>query len=207
MRVAVMGASGKVGRQLTAELLKRGHTVTALVHSSKLGVPPNSKLHVVSGDIHSSSDIAAAIKGSDAIVSTLGSWGTKSKDIVSAATKNLIPAMQKAGIKRFVSVTGNAAILPGENLTLIQNLSRRALLVIAKPILSDAEEHLRLLHDSDLDWTAIRSPVMTNSNKPNYKLASKPFAPWAVVSRTGVVMALADIIEDGSFSNQAPFIS
>ncbi len=206
MRITILGASGKIGRRLTDELLARGHDITAVVHTNTVK-NNHPKLNVLQGDVYVPSDIKKAIEGSDVVVCALGSWGAKSKYIVSTATINLIPAMKSAKITRFVSVTGGAARSPDEKEPLIQKMTRILLSLIAKPILVDAEEHLRLLSDSNLDWTAVRSPVMTNSNYKNYNLSKEPVAPWATISRNAVVTSLADLVENKTYLKQAPFIT
>lgn len=206
MHITVFGASGKVGTLVTKKLIANGHTITAQVHHSNLVGIDTDKVTIVRGDIHESSVVAKAIKGSDAVVCALGSWGTKSKDIVSAATKEIIPAMETAGIKRFVSVTGGAANLVNEQHSFTNNISHALLSIMAKPILLDAEEHLRLLAESKLEWTAVRSPVMTTWGNSRYKLVNKPLVMWATVSRTAVVDALVNLLETKSFTRQAPYI-
>lgn len=207
MRITILGASGKIGLRLTKALLERGHEITALVHSKGLEGIDSEKLHSVKGDIHNLSDIEKAIAGSEVVVSTLGSWGTKSKDIVSSATKNVVPAMETAGIKRFASVTGGGAWMPDEKQTGIQGMGHSLLGLMAKPILVDAETHLRLLNESTLDWTAIRSPVMMNDKTTKYKLEMEPPSLIATISRPAVVAALVDVIENNTFLKQSPFIT
>ncbi|MDB5182517.1 MAG: NmrA family protein [Candidatus Saccharibacteria bacterium] len=207
MRITVLGASGNIGQRVTKLLLEHGHEVVAMVHSKDLPGLDSAKLHVIKGDVHNPGDINKAISGSDAVVSTLGSWGTKTKDIVAAATKNLIPAMQKAGINRFVSITGSGACLPGEAKPISLALTRLLLKTLQKPVLTDAEKHLRLLNESNLDWTALRSPVMTNKSLTSYVLRLKPFSPLANISRQAITIALVEVIEKNTFSKQAPFIS
>ena len=206
MRITILGASGKVGQLLTTALLSRGHEITAFVHNKPLTDAGSESLRIVSGDVNNIEDLKKAINGSGVVVSCLGSWGTKKKDIVSAATKNVIPAMESAGIKRIISVTGGAARTPNEIEPFIQKATRSLLGLIAKPILFDAEEHLRLLTLSDLDWTAIRSPVMTNNKSDTFKLTMDSLAPWAMVSRHAVVKALIEVVENNTFIKQAPYI-
>lgn len=207
MRITILGASGKVGFRLTKLLLEHDHEVNALVHNKDLPGLESSKLHIIKGNIHNKTDIEKALTGSTVVVSTLGSWGTKTKDIVSSATKNLIPAMQAASIKRFVSVTGGAAHLPHETESISRKITRLMLGLVAKPILADAEEHLRLLSKSALEWTALRCPVMTNKQSTSYKLSLIPPSPLANISRQAVVLALLETIEKDNFNKQAPFIS
>jgi len=206
MKIVVFGASGRVGSLLVEKLHDKGHELTVFVHTSG-DFAESAKLRVIKGDIHNPEDVFNAVKNQDVVVSTLGSWGTKTKDIVSTATKNIIPAMEQYDVKRFVSVTGSAAKTLGEKLTFVQTISRLALLVFARPIVKDAETHLALLSHCNIDWTALRSPVMTRAVKTDYELGLKPSAPWAVISRISVVNALVELTEKEKFVRQAPFIT
>lgn len=207
MKVTVFGASGKVGRLLTTELLDKGYDVTAFVHSNKLDIQGKPRLKIITGDIHNPADVARAIYGSDAVVCALGSWGSKKKDIVCASTVNIVPAMEEAGIKRFVSVTGAVAKLPAEKFTFIQLAGRLMFGRFALPILLDAEQHLKILQQSHLSWTVLRSPPMTNKDTKIYHLSLSSPAPWASISRYGVAKAMVDLIEKDTFICEAPYIS
>jgi len=207
MHIALFGASGKVGSQLLNVLLERGHNVTVLVHNKKLKLAEVPNLKIITGDIYNPADVFKVIDSCEVVVSTLGSWGSKNKDIVSTATKNIIPAMEKARVKRFVSVTGGSAKLPNEKFSLIPNAMHFILGFTAKPIVNDAEEHLRLLASSNLDWTSIRAPIMTNQDTSKYRLSMEPVQPWATISRHAVVTAMLNVIENDTFHAAAPFIS
>lgn len=207
MRITILGASGNIGHRLTKALLDNGHEVTAFVHSNDLTGISSEKLHIVKGDVHNPSDVQEAVAGSEMVVSTLGSWGSKTKDIVGTAIENAVPAMQASGIKRIVSLTGSAARVPGQIETFTEKTTRFLLSAIAKPILTDGEKSLRILSESKLDWTVIRSPAMSNKKSAEFKLSDKSSAPWARISRGAVVAALVELIEKGGFSEQAPFIS
>ena len=98
MRITIFGANGRVGHLVVEGAMDAGHDVTAFVHhESKF--PKNTKLKVVQGDIHDAKDVARAVKGADVVISALGSWGTKRKDIVSSGMANIIPAMQAAKVE------------------------------------------------------------------------------------------------------------
>ncbi len=206
MKITVFGASGQVGQLVVAELLKRGHSVTAYTHS-KSPFTPQSNLKIIHGDIHVQTDVTAALTGSDVVISALGSWGTKSKDILATAMMSIIPVMEQAGQKRIVSLTGSAAMFSGDELTLGQKLMRRIFMLVAKPILVDGEKHMALLEASRLDWTVVRSPVMNDKGQPQaYMLKNKLPGPFASINRASVAIALADLAEKPDFIKQAPVI-
>ena len=59
MRFLIFGANGRTGSLATAEALKRGHTVTALVRSS-FSMQPHEGLTIVEGTPHNQSDVERA---------------------------------------------------------------------------------------------------------------------------------------------------
>jgi len=73
-------------------------------------------------------------------------------------------------------------------------MSHSLLKVVAKKILFDSEEHLRILSESNINWSSVRSPNMTNKRSASYKLSMIPAAPWATISRNAVVAAMVEII-------------
>jgi putative NADH-flavin reductase len=206
MRVVVIGASGKVGRQVVELALERGYSVVATVHSHN-PFEERSNLTVIKLDIKAPSSLAEALAGSQAVVVTLGSWHTKTKDIVSSGIKAIIPAMEKAGISRIITVTGAGALFAQDTPTVFDRGIHRLLGFAAGKILRDAEEHLRLLEASNLNWTAVRAPVMTRSRSTSYHLDSKKLAaPWATIPRAAVVACIVDQITDTHYLKQAPVI-
>ncbi len=208
MRIAIFGASGKVGRLVVKGALDAGHDVTAFAHHDPK-FAKDSRLRIVRGDIHDSKDVAAAVKGADVVISALGSWGTKTKDIVGSGIANIIPAMEAAGAERIISLTGADARADGDKLGLLHRLTHAAIQVTPpRKILADGERHIRLLEQSGLDWTVIRSPVMNEKGDPKgFRFSTDRPAPWATVNRRSVALAILELIDDDSRSRQAPFIT
>src|SRR6478609_8205657 len=67
---------------------------------------PSSATQVV-GDARTEGDIARAVGGADAVVSTLG---TSSKsDLIEASSRPLVRAMARAGVRRLVMMSSFAA--------------------------------------------------------------------------------------------------
>ncbi|MEU2359050.1 NAD(P)-binding oxidoreductase [Streptomyces misionensis] len=73
MRIAILGATGATGRLLVGLALDRGHQVTALVRNpARLGPDRSPQLQTAMVDLTDHSAVAAALDGSDAVVSALG---------------------------------------------------------------------------------------------------------------------------------------
>ncbi|OJU22354.1 MULTISPECIES: NAD(P)-dependent oxidoreductase [unclassified Sphingomonas] len=106
MKVAVLGASGRAGSEITKELASRGHEVLAIARNPD-AIPPQSGVTVRAGDASKPDELADLIRGSDAVISAL-------HFDVPAAT--LLGALRAAGVHRLL-VTGGAAsleIAPGQ---------------------------------------------------------------------------------------------
>lgn len=124
--LTVFGASGKVGRQVVAGALADGYVVRAFVHRRPLSIH-HRNLTSAKGDINDPKSAAAAITGSEAVLSCLSSWGSPKKDVLSTAMAAIIPAMQEAGVQRIVSLTGSDARDVTDHPALINRLSHAAL--------------------------------------------------------------------------------
>ena len=100
MKVAVLGASGRAGSEITRELAARGHEVIAIARKPE-AIPQLPGVTPRAGDAASPSALAQLIRGTDAVISAL-------HFDVSAAT--LLAALREADVPRLL-VTGGAASL------------------------------------------------------------------------------------------------
>ena len=205
MVITVFGASGKVGRLVVSEALARGYSVRAFIHRSNI-LTDHPLLDIMQGDIHDPSSVAQAISGSQAVISALGSWNTAQKDILTSGMQTILPIMKASGIERIVSLTGSAAHAPQEHISPARKLEHIFGSVVARRILIDGEEHIRLLRDSGVDWTVLRSPVMSASPRIFYKLSAKPPKIWETIPRKAVARAMVDQLDGASYTTAAPFL-
>lgn len=203
--ITVFGASGKVGRLVVERLLRNEYAVTAFVHGSHT-FSASDTLHVVTGDVHELHDVRRALKNTDAVVSTLGSWGTSTQDVLRSAMGNIVPEMERTGIRRIVSLTGSEARARGDDLSAIHRVAHRGMSLIAGKVLSDGEAHLSVLEKSSLDWTVVRSPAMTTIGKQGFTLNDKRPLPWQTIHRFAVADAMVAQLEDDRFVQSAPYI-
>lgn len=206
MQITVFGASGKVGRQVVALALEHGHEVHAFVHSHN-PFKSSPQVKVFQGNIRDEKAVASAIQGSDAVISALGSWGTKSKNIVSSGMETIIPAMEEQHVERLITVTGAGAFWSKDKPNILAKASHALIKIAGRKVLEDGEKHLKLLEESNLLWTGVRSPAMTKSRAITYSLGFKSPPPWAFVSRKAVAESLLDLAENREYPRQAPFVS
>ncbi len=206
MKVVVFGASGRVGVRVVELLLAEGEEVFAVVHNHDL-FQGHPHLHVRKLDVHDAAAVAEVLQGASAVVSTLSSWASKQGDVLSSAMRAIIPAMDANGIKRIVSLTGNAAFMPDDKPSFAQKAGRTMLCKIAPKVVSDGEEHMAVLRESDLDWTVLRSPAMNNRGKEDYVLSAKLSNPTDTINRQAVAKAMVAELHEGTWLRQAPNIT
>ena len=141
MKVAVLGASGRAGSEITKELAARGHTVTAIARKPE-AIPSTPGVTPVAGDASDPAALPDLIKGSDAVISALHF------DVPAEA---ILAALKTAGVPRLL-VTGGAASLevaPGVLL-----IDTPAFPEEWKPLAVGGLDFLKALRgETQIDWT------------------------------------------------------
>ncbi|MDH4037853.1 MAG: SDR family oxidoreductase [Candidatus Krumholzibacteria bacterium] len=164
MRILIVGANGGTGRELVKQALERGHHVTALARSPAKVKLTHDHLTVAKGDVMDPASLAAAVRGQDAVVCALGHkrWLGPSK-ILSQGTRNLVDAMNAAGVKRLVVETalgvGDSTGRLGVYYTLF------TIPFILPFYWYDKGRQERVVRESGLDWVIVRPGQLTNGRK------------------------------------------
>lgn len=159
MNIALIGATGFVGSAILAELLQRGHRVTALArHPDK--VPAQAGLTVVQADVQQASQVAQAVKGHDAVVSAFNAgWGNPNLYDDFLAGSRAITAGVKAGdVERLLVVGGAGSLYVAPGVQLVDTPAFPAEWKVGATAARDA---LKLLQaEQDLAWTFVSPPAM-----------------------------------------------
>src|SRR5690606_21777430 len=69
-RVALIGASGRVGSRVLAELVSRGHTVTGIARTPA-NIATGPRVTAVAGDVGNPEALAKVLAGHDAVISAV----------------------------------------------------------------------------------------------------------------------------------------
>ncbi|WP_102127703.1 NAD(P)-dependent oxidoreductase [Deinococcus planocerae] len=155
MRVLLLGATGHLGLPLLRQTLAAGHEVTAFVRRPE-GLESHPRLRVVRGDVLDPAEVAAALPGHGAVLSTLGG----SPDVLTRGARHIVAAMQAGGVRRLIAVAA-AGILPLDDRTLVRDLpSFPASFGEVSAAHLQVHEELRA---SDLDWTLLCPPALVDA--------------------------------------------
>jgi uncharacterized protein len=116
MNVAVIGATGRTGQRVTAELLQRGHHVTAVVRNPSK-IQNQRAVSVVTSDFSDSKQIAGALKGAHVVVSAYGAPADEASQVISVT--RCITDAAKQNKQRLLVVGGAASLFVQPGVTVL----------------------------------------------------------------------------------------
>ncbi len=210
MKLLIIGATGPTGRQIVDQALAQGHTVTALVRDPAKAsfAPPVTK---VAGDVLAAASLQQAVAGQEAVLCTLGSAATgpfKEMTMLSEGTRNLVTAMQEAGARRLVCITGIGAgdskgYGPWWYNWLVQPL-------VLRGVYHDKDRQEAIVRASGLDWTLVRPGILTNAAAKGVSAVRavtdlKGFCAGSI-SRADVAAWCLRELADSQYRGQAPVL-
>ena len=207
MKIAVIGATGRTGRLLVTELLRRGHSVTVLVRDPAKLADLSGRVDVIAGDSRTRADLARLVAGADAVVSALGPTAKEGSLHTDTATA-LADAMGAAGVTRFVGVSGAGIDVPGDQKSTSAKLISRTIQAIGGEVVKDKPAGYAVYAASDLDWTLVRPPRLVDGG-PTGRLEHDAHRSTksTKITRADLAVFLADVVEQGLYSRQAPFVA
>ena len=202
MKIALIGATGFLGKSLTNELSNRKHEVTAISRTAQESDKDNLKY--VAADVYNVEALAAILKGHDAVISAFNPGWTNPNiyaDFLKGA-KAIQEAVKLSGVKRLITV-GGAGSLYIDGKQLVDGPDFPADI---KPGATAAREYLDIIkEEKDLDWAffspAIEMhPGITTGRTGKYRLGtdSPVFNEEgrSILSGEDVAVVLADEVEN-----------
>lgn len=170
MKLVIFGATGGTGRQLVEQGLAAGHTVAAVVRRPDALALHHPRLTVVRGDVLNLDSLRESLAGQDAVISALGTRGRAPTTLYSAGLANITHAMQEAHVRRLLCVSAGG-LNPGP---LLQRwLAKPVLWLLLRSAYTDMARMERIVRASELDWTIVRPPMLTNAARTGrYQIAT-----------------------------------
>jgi len=190
MKIAVTGASGRAGSQITAELARRGHAVTAIARNpDKIARMPN--VTPKKGDVFDEVGMAQLWAGHDAAVSSV--------HFLASDPEKLIGAAKASRVGRYLVVggAGSLEVAPGVRLVTTPGFPAQ--------YKAEAEKGAafldRLRQEKELNWTFLSPSALFIEGERTGKfrlgadqlLTAADGKSW--VSFADYAVALADEIE------------
>lgn len=176
MKIVIFGASGPTGIHLVQQALEQGHRVTAMIRNPEKFQISHPNLQVQKADALVPSSFENALPGHEVVLSALG-IGQSFKDtiIYSESGKNIIDAMRKNGIKRFICITSGGVEDNDPSFGLLYKF-------IFKPLLRKPYKNMKMLEaylqdNKDIDWVVVRPSQLTDTPRSGNYRVSAHYAP------------------------------
>lgn len=159
MKILVLGATGGTGRLIVSDATAKGYSVVALVRSTAgVGLPGAESIE---GNVRDESTFQRALNGCDAVVSALGTgMGFRKVSLLTEATRALVPAMTRSGVRRLVCVSAlGVGDSRGHGGFVFDRIFQPLLLSQAYTDKGGQEAAIRA---SSLDWVIVRPAMLTD---------------------------------------------
>jgi nucleoside-diphosphate-sugar epimerase/phosphohistidine swiveling domain-containing protein len=160
VKIAVIGASGVIGRGVVARLLSQGHDVVGLAHHRPESWPSHADF--VQSDIRDAAGVRRAVAGTDVVVHC--AWATNRETNI-GGTANVLAAMAHSGTRRIVFAssahvygTDQGGIPPRSETDRVNPVSAEG---------RDKAHVEEMLATSGAEWVAIRSAVILGRGVDN----------------------------------------
>lgn len=160
LKIVVLGATGATGLEIVKQALARSHSVTAFARSPERLSEFRDRINIKQGDLLNNAELQQAIQGHDAVLSGFGPRIPLSKadaNLLERFGRALTTAMSAAAVKR--AIVESVAFLFKDSIFPPAYLLGR---LFFSTTVADASAMERIFAESDLDWTMVRPPELTD---------------------------------------------
>ena len=205
--ILLFGANGKTGVEVVKQALAEGYEVTAFVRTpTKLDLK-HQNLTIFQGDVLDENAVEEAVQGHDLVMCTLGTPALHKFKLRAVGTKNIISAMKKNDVKRFIC---QSSLGFGDTEEMLPFFLRYLVVPFyLKRTFEDHEVQENYIKASDLDWTIVRPGTLTKANKTGvYKHGFASSEKVSLkISHADVADFMIKQIEDEQYLKQTPGLS
>lgn len=205
LKIAVIGSTGRTGRLVLEEGLRRGHLMTAFTRRPGDLAAVRGLHAVVAGDGRNLVDIRRAVRGQNAVISIVSPDGLGPTTVVSDVTRTELMAMRREGVRRLVVVSVYA--IEGNRPWVFVQLFRW---LFRKPY-ADFGRMEQLVRSSSLDWTIVRPPRLTDGRatgrvRSEAGVRELRHGPYRI-ARADLAATLLDLAPDARHAGEVLLVS
>ena len=206
MKILLLGATGRTGKHIIEEAIRRGHKISAIARDPEKLI--DFKIDIIQGTPYDYETVEKAITDCDAVINTLNvsrksdnPWAPLAapKDLISKSAYNAIKAMEKAGIKRFIAL---GAIGAGRSWKTAPGILKFIIYISnLKFAFLDHGKQEEILENSAIDYTICRAPMLSAEINVTGAIATSEGEKPAniVLSRNTAAEFFINIIENNLY--------
>jgi uncharacterized protein YbjT (DUF2867 family) len=206
MRITVFGATGPTGRQLIDQALTTGYEVTAVTRRPEK-LSSRAGLTMARADVTDPEAVEAAVAGSAAVLSALGSPLTRRPiGIYSIGTGHIMAAMHRQGIKRLVVVSSSVTDprwRPSNAFVFNHVLDPYVNRVLGRTVHEDMRRMEAAIRAAELDWTIVRPCGLFDHPGVTDYLVEEDSADGLFTARSDLAAAMLQQFTDDRFVHKA----
>jgi putative NADH-flavin reductase len=206
MKLLIFGATGGTGRHLVEQALTQGHTVTAFTRNHARLVSTDPNLSVVQGDVLDLASVRSATGGQEAVLAVLGTPIRKEGTVRSEGTRNIIRAMEEAGVRRLIA---QSTVGAGDSRPMLPFQYKYILVpFLLREAFAEHERQEEYIRRSRLDWTIVRPGVLTNGDRTGeYRHGLAVDKIKTRITRADVADFTLKQLQDDRYLHQTPWVS
>jgi uncharacterized protein YbjT (DUF2867 family) len=178
--ITVFGANGATGRLTVRRALAAGHEVVAVTRHPEAFPVRAEGLTVWGADATDAAAAAGAIEGAQAVLSSIGvPFARAAIDVYSRSAAAILAGMARHGVKR-LAVVSSTAVEPhphSEGGFLLNRVMQPMVTrTIGKTTYADMRAMERIVRESEVDWTIIRSAGLFDADEASsdYRVSDGP---------------------------------
>jgi len=190
MKLAVLGATGRIGRHVAAQAVAAGDDVTVLVRSADRLGDLVGRVRAVEGHIEDAAAVDRAVAGADVVICAIGPDRNAPDQVerLRVGMTHTLTAMRRHGVRRIVNLSGAGVTAPGERKPMLDRIATRIVRRFARHVVAAKQAEYDLLAAaSDVEWVAVR-PGLVNDAELTGRYVAGPDAlrPGARIGRADV---------------------
>lgn len=196
MKLLVLGATGRTGREVVRRAAADGHEVVAHGRRATEGA------HETIVGAHGDDAFMDTVRGADAVLSCLAS--SNKEPVCSRAAEAVLRANPAV---RYLTVAGAGVDMPTDRKGLPDKAIGLVMRLVVGRMLADRQKEVDMLTASDARWTALRPPRLTEG-KPTGRWTfahDRPTATW--IDRADLAGAMLEALGRDDMIARAPFVS
>lgn len=205
--LAIFGISGRTGQAIARVAASEGWHVRGLLRA-KSDVPAClDGVDLVRGSFSDGEVVTATVAGATAVCCVVGPRPPYREPFCAEATDAIIVAMKSSACRRLLCQTG-AMIGEAENRSTIMEWMARSFARQRPAVAMDRAEQERRVEASDLEWTIVKPPRLTDGIRRDRVHAGPriKIGLFSKISRADLAAFMFAELEAGRFVGQRVFV-
>lgn len=207
LTVALLGASGRVGRLAVRDCLKRGYSVRCQTRDAEKLSGRKNDVSISVFDPRDAAELDRFVEYSDAVIMALGIGSTGPTTLFSDVTKSVVGSMGRHGVRRLIAITGVGA---GETRGHGGFLYDRVIYpLFTRNRYRDKERQEQIIAASNLDWIIVRPAAFSDRaavGQPEVHLKIESNVVLRRITPAEVAKFVVEQVEDDRYLHAMPFI-